>query len=95
MRNGFANRLSDIVQELKDNEEFRSDYLDMNLHDKDLIRWAKKEGLAEGASQKAVEAAVPLIQKYNANPEDAARDMGAPLEAVLDKLRKEKAFANS
>jgi len=41
-----------------------------------------------------VEDAVTLIQKYNANPEDAARDMGAPLEAVLDKLRKEKAFAN-
>lgn len=74
----------------------------MNLHDRDIMKRAKQEGLEEGielgisqgASQKAVEAAVTLIQKYNANPEDAARDMGAPLEAVLDKLRKEKAFAN-
>ena len=52
-------------------------------------------GLAQGASQKAVEAAVTLIHKYNATPEDAAKDMGAPLEEVLDKLKKELASVNS
>ena len=43
-------------------------------------------GLAQGASQKAIEDAVLLVQKYNVTPEDAAKDMNAPLELVLEEL---------
>ena len=98
----FTRRLESHILQTIRSETFRREYMEMTLREHDLLYWGKQEGLeegraeglAQGASQKAVEAAVTLIQKYNANPEDAARDMGAPLEAVLDKLRKEKALAN-
>ena len=62
----------------------------MNLHDRDIKKAAKEEGIAigieKGAQQKAVEAAVTIVKKYNAKPEDAARDMNAPLDKVLEAL---------
>lgn len=41
----------------------------------------------DGRQEKAVEAAVTLVQKYNASPETAANDMGAPLDLVLEALK--------
>ena len=41
----------------------------------------------DGRQEKAVEAAVTLVQKYNATPETAANDMGAPLDLVLEALK--------
>lgn len=57
-----------------------------------LIRITKREALAEGAKQKAVEAAIMLVQKYNATPETAAKDMNAPLQLILEgiKLKQQK-----
>ena len=49
----FSNRLSAIVERLKDNDKFRSDYAAMNLHDWDLTRMAKEAG----AQEKTVESA--------------------------------------
>lgn len=40
-----------------------------------------------GRQEQAVEAAVTLINKYKATPEDAAKDMNAPLELVLERLK--------
>ena len=48
------------------------------------------EGRAEGALNKAIEAAVFNIRKYKASPEEAAKDMGAPLDKVLEALEKSK-----
>ena len=52
-----------------------------------------EEGLAEGARQKAVEAAVMLVKKYKATPETAAQDAGAPLDKVLEALELQKELA--
>ena len=52
------------------------------------FRLGKAEGLAEGEQQKAVEAAILLVQKYKTSPETAAKDMNAPLELVLKELSK-------
>ena len=41
--------------------------------------------------QKAIEAAVMLVHDYNATPEVAAQKMNAPLELVLEKLKKQQA----
>ena len=46
----FTNRLSSIVERLKDNEKFKGDYIAMNLHDRDLIRRTRKEAIEEGIS---------------------------------------------
>ncbi len=48
------------------------------------------EGLREGTQQKAIEAAITLVHKYKATPETAAKDMNAPLELVLEELKKTK-----
>jgi len=82
----FSNRLSAIVEKTKENEKFKQEYAAMNLHDRDLIDETRKEALAEGAQQKAVEDAVTLVKKYKAAPETAAADVGAPLEKVLEAL---------
>ena len=58
---------------------------------KDDIAVKKQEAFEEGQQQKAIEAAVTLVKKYNATPENAAKDMNAPLELVLNALNIEKA----
>ena len=49
---------------------------------------AFEDGQIAGSQQKAIEAAVTLVQKYHATPETAAKDMDAPLELVLAELEK-------
>lgn len=48
-----------------------------------------QQGMQQGLQQKAVENAVMLVHKYKATPENAAQDTGAPLEKVLEALKKE------
>ena len=55
----------------------------MNLHDFDIMT----EAAEEATLQKAVEDAVMLVKKYNASPEKAAQDAGAPLDKVLEALK--------
>lgn len=67
------------MEKLKVNEKFLLEYAAMNIREMDLVRESKKE--------KAVEDALILIKKYNATPESAAKDMGAPLDKVLEALK--------
>ena len=82
-KDGFSSRLSAIVEDIKLNDIFRSQYAAMNLHDKDLIRWAKKEGLAEGASQKAVEDAEMFLREGD-SVEKVSRCIGLPLDQIQE-----------
>ena len=56
-KDDFTNRLSKLVEKIKDNEKFRTDYAAMNLHDRDIQRAAKKEGKHE----KAIESALKML----------------------------------
>ena len=95
----FANRLSAMVEKIKDDEKFRKEFAAMNLHDRDLTRIVRKEALAEGIQEglnrgmmeKAVEDAVKVIRKYNADPTEAARDFNAPIEKVMEMLNQSRA----
>ena len=53
----------------------------------DVVERIINRGRAEGQQQQAIEAAIKNIQKYNATPEEAANDMGAPLDKVLERLK--------
>ena len=90
----FTTRLSSLVEELKENEQFRSDYAAMNLHDRDITRAAKREGreegIAEGAENAKIEAAQNLLKMNVLTPEQIAQAQGLPLEKVLE-LQKELA----
>ena len=85
----FASRLSEIVERLKENEQFKEEYARMNLHDRDLIRETKREAFAE----KAIEDAVMIIKEFNAEPKVAAEKTGAPLNKVLEALAAQSAQA--
>ena len=54
------------------------------------FRLGKEEGLVEGEQQKAVEAAIIAVKEFNATPEYAAQKMNAPLELVLEGLKKQE-----
>ncbi|MBO4533421.1 MAG: Rpn family recombination-promoting nuclease/putative transposase [Treponema sp.] len=79
----FTNRLEAIVERLKDDEKFRSDYAAMNLHDWDLTRRAKEAG----AEEKAIEAATNAL-KMNLSPEQISKITGLSVEKILE-LQKE------
>lgn len=75
----FSKRLSALVEKTKKNEKFRREYAAMNLHDRDLIRAAKKEA----AEQKTIETATIMLQKkYPVS--DISEITGLSLEDVLN-----------
>ena len=86
-KDDFSNRLSSIVEKLKETEKFRSDYAAMNLHDRDIQRAARREGITQGSLQKAIEDAVIAVKEFNVSPQVAAEKMNAPLDKVLEKLK--------
>ena len=63
----------------------------MNLHDRDLIRMAKKEGVLEGIeqgqAQAKLESAITAVKKYKASLEDVSKDFGVPLETLQQALK--------
>ena len=91
----FANRLSSLVETLKERDTFRQEYSAVNLHDRDLIRMAKKEGVLEGIeqgiqqgqAQAKLENAITAVKKYKASLEDVSKDFGVPLETLQEALK--------
>ena len=77
----FSIRLSAVVEKIKENEKFRSEYSAMNLHDRDITRAAKKEGIAEGAHNMAVETALKMLEK-SIPLETVAECTGLPEEEI-------------
>ena len=51
------------MEKSKDNQKLRSEYLAMNLHDRDIKKQAYKDGLEEGALQTKLETARNMLCK--------------------------------
>ena len=51
------------MEKSKDNQKLRSEYLAMNLHDRDIKKQAYKDGLEEGISQGAEQAKLETAKK--------------------------------
>ena len=83
----FTIKLNSFVEKAKQNQELRSYYLSMNIHDSDIRRVAlaegKQIGLQEGAEQNKIETAKRFIQK-NIPLETIAECTGLPLEKVQE-----------
>ena len=73
-KDDFTNRLSRLVEKIKDNEKFRTDYAAMNLHDRDLTRAAKK----------AIEAATNLLKLNKLSIDEIAQAQGLSVEKVQE-----------
>ena len=85
----FSKRISAMVEKIKDNDKFRREYAAMNLHDRDIQRAAKKEGIAvgieQGTRQKAVETARNLLKMKLLTTTQIAQATSLTLEEI-DKL---------
>ena len=83
----FTCKLNSFVEKAKQNQELRSYYLSMNIHDSDIRRVAlaegKQIGLLEGAEQKAIETAKKLIS-MGLSLEQVAEGTGLSLEKVQE-----------
>ena len=77
----FTSRVNAIVEESKISEKFRTMYLTMNLHDRDL----KLQAFREGEQKKALETAKKLLEK-NIPVETIAECTGLSNEEV-EKLK--------
>ena len=77
----FSKRLEAYVEKIKNSEKFRRDYAAMNLHDRDIMRLAKQEGLAEGTRQKAIEDARSFYAN-GASIELISKSLGMSAEEV-------------
>ena len=84
----FSRRLSEFVAKVKENEKFRKEFSDMNLHDFDIMTEAKEEGLAEGreegARQNAVENATRLIQMNLLALEQISQATGVSMQKLQE-----------
>ena len=75
----FTEKLDSLVEKSKDNQKLRSEYLAMNLHDRDI----KKQAYKEGALQKALETARQGIA-LKLSLEQIVLLSGLPLETVKE-----------
>ncbi len=79
----FTKTLKTYVDDAKHNMQWRHQYMTyLRQRNTDL-----ETGREEGRTEKAIEAAVKVVKKYNAIPETAAADFGAPLDKVLEALK--------
>ena len=92
-----------MVEEQKENDKFRTEYLSMNLHDRDITRKAFAEGeasgiekgisqgisqgIAQGAEQAKIETAKNLLQE-GLSVKQIARCTDLPLEKVQELANK-------
>ena len=81
--NKFTGHVEELLKNAKRNTQWRKQFMDLERE--------KTYAFDRGMEQKAVEAALTLVRKYNVSPESAASDMGAPLDKVLEALKAEAA----
>ena len=87
----LTDKINNMVEEQKENDKFRTEYLSMNLHDRDITRKAFTEGreegieqgISQGAEQAKIETAKNMIQKHLA-VELIAECTGLPLEKIQE-----------
>ena len=83
----FTEKLDRLVEKSKDNQKLRSEYLAMNLHDRDIKKQAYKDGLEEGALQTKLETARNMLAD-GVSLDSVSKYSGLPLETV-EQLAKE------
>ncbi|MBR6297218.1 MAG: hypothetical protein IKR40_12155 [Treponema sp.] len=75
------------VERMKENEKFKREYAAMNLHDRDIQRAARREALAQGMQQKALEATENLLRMNLGTIEQISQATNIPLEQVREMAR--------
>ena len=92
----LTDKINNMVEEQKENDKFRTEYLSMNLHDRDITRKAFAEGealgiekgISQGAEQKAIETAKKMILQSVGTLEQISSITGLAVEEI-NKLKEE------
>ena len=92
----LTDKINNMVEEQKENDKFRTEYLSMNLHDRDITRKAFAEGealgiekgISHGAEQKAIETAKKMILQSVGTLEQISSITGLSVEEI-NKLKEE------
>jgi predicted transposase/invertase (TIGR01784 family) len=79
----FTKKISTLVEDLKQSEKFKGEYMMINIRDYEIADRAKKEGIQQGAEQKAIETAKNLLS-MNLSLEQIAQATSLPLEKIQD-----------
>ncbi|MDD6487911.1 MAG: hypothetical protein PUF61_13300 [Spirochaetales bacterium] len=74
----FTGEIFNLVEQNKQDEQFRSEYMRCNLHDYDIM----EDGIRQGKQEAKLEDARNLIIKNKLDLEDIADCIGLPLETV-------------
>ena len=86
----FTQKVTKLVEEAKLNTQWRKQFMEWEREMAIKFREGKEEGKKEGELLKAIEAATVLVNDFHATPELAAHKMNAPLDKVLEALKKTK-----
>ena len=86
----FTNKLDSLVELSKQNQSLRSNYLAMNLHDRDIRRAALEEGFSQGAEQAKIETAKNLLA-MKLPLDSIAKATGLPLETIQNLAKEQNA----
>ena len=86
----FTEKVTKLVEEAKLNTQWRKQFMEWEREMAIKFREGKEEGKKEGELLKAIEAATVLVNDFHATPELAAHKMNAPLDKVLEALKKTK-----
>jgi len=92
----LTDKINNMVEEQKENDKFRTEYLSMNLHDRDITRKAFAEGeilgiekgISQGVEQKAIETAKNMILQSVGTLEQISSITGLAVEDI-NKLKEE------
>ena len=79
----FTEHISSIVERLKQFEANKEEYVKVNLHDRDIMVRAKKEGRLAGAKEKAIENAKNFLRMGCLTVEQIAQGVGLSVDEVL------------
>ena len=85
----FTDRLADLVKNIKQQEANKTEYNNMNLHDRDIIRAAKKEGRSEGARENAIETAKKFLA-MGLSVEQVAQGTRLSVEDIQNLVKEKK-----
>ena len=77
----FTSKIDSFIQNIKQQEVNKKEFQNMNLHDRDNFRRGKKEGIIEGAHEKAIETAKNLLT-MNISIENIAKATGLSVDIV-------------
>ena len=79
----FTTNISNLVTEIKRSEANKMEYIGMNLHDRDLIMLARKEGREEGEQAGARQTAKNFLS-MGLSCEQVAKGTGLSMEEVQE-----------